>query len=166
MVGKADRERLLDALYDYWDLTYEPVYATFEACGYAKTSGHEVLKQINNGGFPSTDRFALLCERVGVSPDWVLGYSNEKLYECKERSGWHASDMACEFARAVISMHDAQKVSKATGLHITTVKSFLKDGERKLNVDVVMSLADAFGLTFELVTNMRNLSDMEARRKK
>lgn len=166
MVEKADRDRFLDALYDYWNVTYEPVYATFEACGYARNSGTEVIKQINDGRFPSTDRFALLCERVNVSPDWVLGYSDEKLYECKEGSGWHAAEMAGEFARAVISVSNVHRVSKVTGLSRTTVNRFLKDDRSRLSVDVVMALADAFGLTFELVTNMRNLSDIEAGRKK
>lgn len=149
-------DRLVGAIEEYCDLTGEPRCNPFLYAGYSNKNPQCNLSAIKRRcQFPRTSKFAMICEYVRVSPDWVLGYSESDEYEAQDGVAAEASRNFNELYIELTRRYKGKELGKAFGIHQATVsKNALHSGADR-SVKTVMVTANALGLTFEQVTGMR-----------
>lgn len=152
-------QRLGEEIRQFHELTGVPFRRVLEYAGLNERSGSCMWNIERKNRIPSANAFGLVCEYIGVSPDYVLGYSDEKEYRCAEGSGDYSVDRVGELTRELLKRQKTTDVVRGSGISYETIMRLASGSMRQLRVETVCKLADYIGITYELATGMRRLTD-------
>lgn len=148
--------RLVGAIEEYCDMTGDPLCAPFEYAGYSARSRYGIVPKIRAMEyFPLLKRFAMICEYIGVSPDYILGYSENMEYDAPEGAARSAAANFNELYAELCRRYTARQLADAFGCHPVTTASNMRYGGNDRMVKTAIIVANAIGLTFEQVVGMK-----------